>query len=105
MVAVEVFGILVLLNIVFFVVGIKSGSEYREDVVSLLISAVLSFLIALKCFEGISTNSGTYIEPFIALLFAGIGLVTFILFVQKVFSVVTTLLQDPDFFHKKFGGI
>jgi len=99
------FIVLVLLNAILFIAGffIRDKIKEMEKIVVILISATLSFLIAIECFAGITSVSGTIINPWIGLFFAGLGAVSFVMFALRIISYVSNLLNDPDYFRKLRG--
>ena len=105
MIPYQIFILLAIFNLILFCVGFFAKErEFHEDVFSLFISFILSMYLALQCHGGVLVDSVTWADGQVGLLFAGIGVVALIMAVVRMIRILSTVLQDPDYFEKRFGG-
>jgi hypothetical protein len=105
MIPYQIFILLAIFNLILFCAGFFAKErQFHEDVFALFISFILSLYLALQCYGGISVDAAMWADGYVGLLFAGIGVVSFLMAIVRVISILSTVLQDPDYFDKKLGG-
>lgn len=84
MIPVEIFGLFMMTDVVFIWAGfMHEDTGYWECAVFSAVSTILSFLLALWMFDGVSTDSASYSNGYAAMFLALLALVCLSNFVVR----------------------